>query len=224
MERLGNHFKKVHPNEYYDLFTVPALTASIENKGLVGFTVVYEQCDTKFLHCLSCMSVRTTDRQHFEKNPTHLAEHIEIAEKMIAKKTGVKYINPNITVVEKLQRDLERVKRELKLKQKECYDEHGQYDSYILLKAKENDNLTARVEELEEQMKQLNIKAETRGNRIEYLEKFMKNITPSLKTVQDEIGGLYTPSNEKEFNSCQIKLSQLYLLCCKAMNSSYGSE
>jgi hypothetical protein len=224
MERLGNHFKKVHPTEYYELFKVPALTASIENKGLVGFTVEYEQADIKFLHCLSCLSVRTTDRHHFEKNPTHLTEHIEIAEKMIAKKTGVKYVNPNITVVEKLQRDLEKVKRELTIKRKECHDEHGQYDTYILLKGKENDILTTRNEELQKELNELKVTAESRGNRIEYLEKGIKVITPFVKAVQNEMGGLYTQNNEKEFNSCQTKISQLYNWCSKTMNSSLISS
>jgi cell division protein FtsB len=219
MERLGGHFKKIHPTEYYDLFKVPDLSASIENKGLVGFTVVYEECDTKFLHCLSCLSVRTTDRNHFEKNPTHLAEHIEIAEKMIAKKTGVKYINPNVTAVEKLQRDLEKVKRELKLKQKECHEEHGQYDTYILLKTKENDTLTARNEELEAELKELKMNFESRGNRIEYLEKNIKVFAPFIKSAQDDLEGLYSHQNETKFNSCNMKLASAYKWCVSTLNS-----
>jgi len=212
-ERLGAHFKKAHLTEYEALFTVPFLTSSIENKALVGFTIQYQECDTKFLHCLSCLSVRTTDRNHFGKNPTHKAEHVELAEKMIAKKTGVKYINTSITATEKLQRDLEKVRRELKLKQKECHEEHGQYDTYILLKAKENDTLTTRNEELEAELKELKVNFESRGNRIEHLEKNIKVVAQFIKSGQDDLEGLYSQQKEAKFNSCNIKLASAYKWC-----------
>jgi chromosome segregation ATPase len=144
---------------------------------------------------------------------------VELAEKMIAKKTGVKYINTSITATEKLQRDLEKVRRELKLKQKECHEEHGQFDTYILLKAKENDTLTTQNEELEAELKELKVKFESRGNRIDYLEKGIKVFAPYVKSAQDEMGALYTEQNKTQFNSCQVKLSSAYKWCSNILNS-----
>ena len=219
MERLGKHVREKHRTEYEALFTVARLSDCIEHKQLTKFTVQYEEKDTDFLHCFACCSVRTTDRNHFQGKETHLAEHVELAEKLIAKKTGVKYVPVTTTEVAKLKRELDRVKRDAKIDRKNCDEEHGQFDTHIVLKQKEIDTLNLKVTKLEQQLQEEKHTAISRGNRIEYLERGIKVIMPFVKEVQNEMGGLYTSNNERVFNSCQTKISQLYNWCSKTMNS-----
>jgi len=112
VERLGEHVKKTHPEFWEALFTIETLQQSIDTKSLVRCTIAEGDHDQKFLICLACDSVRTTDRDHFKKNgDVHANQHYEIATKMIAKKQGVKYVPRATTNMEKLLTQLEKYKR-----------------------------------------------------------------------------------------------------------------
>jgi hypothetical protein len=93
VDRLGEHVKKEHPTLWEGLFSVETLQASIDNQQLVKCTIAEGDHDQKFLICLACNSIRTTDRDHFKKNgKIHSDQHFEAATKMIAKKNGVAYV------------------------------------------------------------------------------------------------------------------------------------
>jgi hypothetical protein len=93
VDRLGDHVKKEHPALWEGLFTEQTLQASIDTQQLVKCTIAEGDHDQKFLICLACNSIRTTDRDHFKKNgKLHSDQHFEAATKMLAKKKGTTYI------------------------------------------------------------------------------------------------------------------------------------
>jgi hypothetical protein len=122
VDRLGDHVKKEHPALWDGLFTVETLQASIDNKQLVKCTIAEGDHDQKFLICLACNSIRTTDRDHFKKNgKIHSDQHYEAATKMIAKKNGTTYVPKYKTDLDTALAKLEILRR----KQAECERDHS---------------------------------------------------------------------------------------------------
>ena len=120
VERLGEHVRKLHPALWDGLFSVETLQESIDHKQLVKCTMAEGDHDTKFLICLACDSIRTTDRNHFQKNgKVHIDRHCEAATKMIAKKNGVAYVpkyksdlDTALAMIDKLKRQRDICKKE----------------------------------------------------------------------------------------------------------------
>lgn len=113
VERLGEHIKKSHPEYWTQAFTVEALEHAIAENRLVGVKVAYEDHDQDFLICLACNSIRTTDRNHFQKNgQRHLDQHKEECKKMLASKTGQKYTTKDEDVMTRVLKQLDKLKRD----------------------------------------------------------------------------------------------------------------
>lgn len=122
VERLGEHVKKHHPEFWDALFTVETLEASIKNEELVKCTIAEGDHDQKFLICLACDSIRTTNRDHFKKNgKIHSDQHYEMATKMIAKKKGIAYQPKYKTDLETALALLDKYRRH----RAECTRDHG---------------------------------------------------------------------------------------------------
>ena len=122
VERLGEHVKKAHPEFWNALFTIETLEASIKNEDLVKCSIAEDDHDQKFLICLACDSIRTTNRDHFKKNgKIHSDQHYEMATKMIAKMKGVAYLPKYKTDLETALGLLEKYKRQ----RAECTRDHG---------------------------------------------------------------------------------------------------
>jgi hypothetical protein len=128
VERLGEHVKKYHKDFWLALFTVGTLQASIEDKALVKCTIAENDHDQKFLICLACDSIRTTDRDHFKKNgEVHSNQHYEACTKMIAEKQGVAYVPKSKTDMEKILAQLDKYKRKAAL----CDRDHSDLGALI---------------------------------------------------------------------------------------------
>ena len=209
MERMGKHIMTEHPVEYAAYFTVPCLTDCIEKKGLVRFKVEYDQGDMEFLHCFACTNIRTTDRGHFKDKDTHLDEHLDIAAKMIAKKTGVSFVPANIGEIEKLRRKLFNVTREYKQSSKLCDDEHGQFDAHNAINLAEIATLTDEVATLKKELVELKAESKWRGDSLNAMTKWIKDIKRQLPEISDTVGKLHTEANAKFFNSACIKIATL---------------
>ena len=122
-ERLGEHVHKLHPALWDGLFTVETLQESIDQKQLVKCTIAEGDHDTKFLICLACDSIRTTDRNHFQKNgKVHIDQHCEMATKMIAKKNGVAYVPKYKSDLETALALIDKLKRQRAICEKEHFD------------------------------------------------------------------------------------------------------
>jgi len=209
MERLGPHFKEKHPTEYNDLFTVARLTSAIQEKKLVAFTVETEERNIDYLHCFACCSVRTTDRNHFKDKDTHLAEHLELAEKLIAKKTGVAFMPVNTTEIEKLKRKYINIEREYAHFRKDCNDEHGQFEAHNTVNTKKITDLEERVAELEKKLDEEKAYSTTRGKRVEHLETAIKVCSLGCKAILKDMDGLITADNQSTHKSCMCKIGIL---------------
>jgi len=123
VERLGEHVHKLHPTLWDGLFTVETLQESIDQKQLVKCTIAEGDHDTKFLICLACDSIRTTDRNHFQKNgKVHIDQHCEMATKMIAKKNGVAYVPKYKSDLETALALIDKLKRQRAICEKEHFD------------------------------------------------------------------------------------------------------
>ena len=130
---LGPHVKKLHAPFWSALFTVDTLQTSIDNKQLVACTVAEGDHDQKFLICLACDSIRTTDRNHFQKNgKIHEDAHYEKCTQMIATRKGTQYIPKSQTDMEKLLTQLDKFKRKAKM----C--EHDHQDMAEIIADKED--------------------------------------------------------------------------------------
>ena len=148
VERLGEHVHKHHPEFWSALFSIESLEASITEKALVKCTIAEGDHDQKFLICLACDSIRTTDRNHFQKNgEIHLNTHIETATKMIAARKGTKYVPKKQTDIENLLTQLDKYKRRAKM----CEHEHSDVGAAICDRddaLQENIQLKATVDRL----------------------------------------------------------------------------
>ena len=138
VERLGEHVKKYHPAFWDALFTVDTLQASIDTKTLVACKVAEKDHDQAFLICLACDSIRTTDRNHFEKNgEAHSNQHYDMAMKMIAKKKGTTYVPKAKSDMNKLLEQLDKYKR----RHAECQRDHGDISIALVEKEEAQENL-----------------------------------------------------------------------------------
>jgi hypothetical protein len=128
VERLGEHVHKHHPEFWAALFPIESLQKALDDKALVACTIAEADHDQKFLVCLACDSVRTTDRNHFQKNgEVHLNSHLEMATRMIATRRGVKYVPKAETDMQKLLTQLDKYKRIAKM----CEHDHSDVGAAI---------------------------------------------------------------------------------------------
>ena len=133
VEDLGPHVKSKHPVFWSALFTVDTLQTSIDTKGLVHCSIAYGDHDQKFMVCLACDSIRTTDRNHFQKNgKLHEDSHYEKCTQMIAVRKGIQYVPKAQTDMEKLLTQLDKYKRMAKM----C--EHNHSDIAAAMSDKED--------------------------------------------------------------------------------------
>jgi len=176
VERLGEHVKKAHPEFWDALFTVETLQHSIDNKCLVRCTIADNDHDQKFLICLACDSVRTTDRDHFKKNgDVHANQHYEMATKMIAKKQGVKYVPRATTNVEKLLTQLEKYKR----RAFECDRDHED----VCLMVCERDDAIMKLAEVQTALDHVQREAESLAKRLVYKNRVLSSIANTMMEV-----------------------------------------
>jgi hypothetical protein len=181
--RLGEHVRKAHPEFWEALFTVETLQHSIDNKCLVRCTIAEKDHDQKFLICLACDSIRTTDRDHFKKNgKIHSDQHFEAATKLLAKKKGEQYVPLATTNMEKLLTQLDKYKR----RAFECDRDH---DNFSLLESERDDALMS-LAAAETKLKQADRDAASLTKRLEYKNKVLSAVA---KAVMDTFKN--TPKN-----------------------------
>ena len=186
VERLGEHVKKAHPVLWEGLFTVETLQASIDNQQLVKCTIAEGDHDQKFLICLACDSIRTTDRNHFQKNgKVHSDQHYELATKMIAKKKGTTYVPKYKSDLETALALIDKLKRHRAM----CERDHS-------------DVAQAIAEKDDADMERLAIKKELENDH-QYMKNNIKIIDTKNKTLMAIANGmkeLYKdiPSNASE--------------------------
>ena len=174
VEALGPHVKKSHPPFWSALFTVESLQSSIENKQLVSCTVADGDHDQKFLICLACDSIRTTDRAHFKKNgKIHEDAHYEKCTQMIATRNGVQYIPKAKTDMEKLLTQLDKYKRIAKI----CEHEHSDVGAAIA----DKEDAEMKVAQLLKENNELRSSLE---ERVENLNKNRKNAIGCIKYLK----------------------------------------
>lgn len=169
VERLGEHVHKHHPEFWAALFSVESLQKAIDDKALVACTIAEADHDQKFLVCLACDSIRTTDRNHFQKNgEVHLNSHLEMATRMIATRRGVKYVPKAETDMQKLLAQLDKYKRIAKM----CEHEHGDVGAAI-----------ADKEEAEREAAELR-------QTVEHLKKGSLNLQKIIKEKDEMMAGI----------------------------------
>ena len=180
VDRLGEHVHKLHPALWDGLFTVETLQESIDQKQLVKCTMAEGDHDTKFLICLACDSIRTTDRNHFQKNgKVHIDQHCEIATKMIAKKNGVSYVPKYKSDLETALALIDKLKRQRAICEKEHFD-------VALAVAEKEDAEIQRMEtekrlEYDHQFMKANVKI------IDTKKAALRDIAASLQTLSSQI-------------------------------------
>lgn len=188
VERLGEHVKKHHPEFWDALFTVETLEASIKNEDLVKCSIAEDDHDQKFLICLACDSIRTTNRDHFKKNgKTHANQHYEMATKMIAKKKGVAYLPKYKTDLETALTMLDKYKRY----HHDCLRDHEDVTCAILDKEELQMELIKTKKELDDvtRIAQRHVKT------LNYQRLLFKQIYESIRTTANLMPN--TPNFEK---------------------------
>jgi len=176
VERLGEHVHKHHPDFWTALFSIESLQKAIDDKALVPCTVAEADHDQKFLVCLACDSVRTTDRNHFQKNgEIHLNTHLETATKMIATRRGVKYVPKKQTDIEALLTQLDKYKRQAKM----CEHEHADVGAAIC----DRDDAIQENIQLKATVARLNRGTMSLESIIALKDKQLADINIALKTV-----------------------------------------
>jgi hypothetical protein len=176
VEQLGEHVHKQHPEFWSALFSIESLEKAIQNKSLVRCTIAESDHDQAFLVCLECNSIRTTDRNHFQKNgDRHLEGHLEIATRMIAKRRGVKYVPRAQTDMENILRQLDKFKRQAKY----CEHEHSDIGAVIA----EKEDLQQENIELRETVRRLNKGTEHLESILTTKDKMLYDINVGVKQV-----------------------------------------
>jgi len=182
-ERLGEHVKKYHPAFWEALFTVDTLQASIDNKALVACKVAEKDHDQNFLICLACDSLRTTDRNHFEKNgEAHSNQHYDAALKLIAKKKGVAYVPKAKTDMNKLMEQLDKYRR----RAKECERDHGDISIALCEKEEAQENLLkseAQQREYEENLRYRTKKEENTRKALSLADRIIKDLYTNIPST-----------------------------------------
>lgn len=183
-ERLGEHVKKYHPAFWEALFTVDTLQASIDNKCLVSCKVAEKDHDQNFLICLACDSLRTTDRNHFEKNgEAHSNQHYDAAMKLIAKKKGTTYVPKAKTDMNKLLEQLDKYKR----RHAECQRDHGDVSIAIVEKEEAQENLLkveAQQRDYEDNMRARTKREQDLRKTLSYADTIIKDLYHNIPSGQ----------------------------------------
>jgi len=182
VERLGEHVHKKHPEFWAALFSIESLQKAIDDKALVACTIAEADHDHKFLVCLACDSVRTTDRNHFQKNgEVHLNSHLEMATRMIATRRGVKYVPKAQTDMQKLLTQLDKYKRMAKM----CEHEHSDVGAAIADKEEaERENI-----DLKQTVARLNKGTINLESILETKDKMLTDVNKAIQTVVASLTG-----------------------------------
>lgn len=176
VERLGEHVHKHHPDFWSALFSTESLQKAIDDKALVPCTVAEGDHDQKFLVCLACDSVRTTDRNHFQKNgEIHLNTHLETATKMIATRKGVAYVPKKVTDMENILRQLDKYKRMAKM----CDHEHTDLGAALA----DRDDAIHEMIQLKATVERLNRGTKNLESILELKDKYLEDINKAIKMV-----------------------------------------
>jgi len=181
VEDLGPHVKSKHPAFWSALFTVETLEASIDTKGLVHCSVAYGDHDQKFMICLACDSIRTTDRNHFQKNgKLHEDSHYEKCTQMIAVRKGIQYVPKAQTDMEKLLTQLDKYKRMAKM----C--EHNHSDIGAAMSDKEDAEV--KLAQVELHNKELTSTLEKRVKELNEHSKYANLCLGTIKHMSNKLG------------------------------------
>lgn len=181
VEDLGPHVKSKHPVFWSALFTVDTLQASIDTKGLVHCSVAYGDHDQKFLVCLACDSVRTTDRNHFQKNgKIHEDSHYEKCTQMIAVRKGVQYVPKAQTDMEKLLTQLDKYKRMAKM----CEQNHSDIGAAI----SDKEDAEAKLAQVELDNKHLSTLLQKRVKQVEDHKKIAHACIGAISGITSDLG------------------------------------
>lgn len=181
VEDLGPHVKSKHAAFWSALFTVETLQASIDTKGLAHCSVAYGDHDQKFMVCLACDSIRTTDRNHFQKNgKLHEDTHYEKCTQMIAVRKGVQYVPKAQTDMEKLLTQLDKYKRMAKM----CEHNHSDVGAAI----SDKEDAEAKLAQVELDNKHLTILLQKRVKELNDHSKIANMCISAISGITKDLG------------------------------------
>jgi hypothetical protein len=207
VERIGEHVRKNHHEFWLNLFTVESLNHSIDHQQLIKCTVQEKDHDQKVLVCLACNSLRTTDRDHFNKNgEVHATIHYEACAKMIAEKQGTLYLPKDKAEIETLRQQLEVFKRKAAM----CDRDHS--DMGALMCDKESAEYRADMVALEMVHREDGMRKHVK--RQEAMRVYLKVINQQVREASALISG-------KNADKMAIKFANASLLVQQALVSTY---